>query len=170
MKHQRIQKHISAYLDDELTPELRSKIDNHLHSCQECTEMLSSFRQNRQMIAALQQPTPSIKHVVLARIRDANTTSWEKFVHVFKRWVFRPFTVGTTAFSTICIIVAFYFLTYSPAPQYDELLDFYYGIHTEEVANNPLKSNIAIPISDTTTYIEENGDNTEEFLILYLGE
>ncbi len=170
MKHQRIQKHISAYLDDELAPELRSKVGDHLRSCQECSEMLATFQQNRQMIAALQHPVPSMKHVVLAKIRETNTTSWERFVHVFKRWVFRPFTVGTTAFSTICIIVAFYFLTSSPAPQYDELLDYYYGIHTEEVANNPLKSNIAIPISDTATYIEENGDNTEVFLNLYLGE
>jgi hypothetical protein len=170
MKHQRIQKHLSAYLDNELAPAIHKKVDDHLRDCQECVDMLADFKENQQRIAELVHPTPSMKNAVLAKIRETETAPQEKFLSIFRRWVFRPFTVGATAFSTVCIIVAFFFFTYSPAPQYDELLDFYFGVHTEEVANNPLKSNVAMPLSDPVTFTEDIGEDTETLLNLYLGD
>ena len=168
MKHQRIQKHLSAYLDNELAPIMRQKVDDHLQDCQECADMLADFKQNRQRIAVFVHPAPSMKNAVLAKIREA--APQRKLLPIFRRWVFRPFTVGATAFSTVCLIVAFFIFTYSPAPQYDELLDFYFGVHTEEVANNPLKSNVATPLSNPTTDTEYIGEDTETLLNLYLDE
>lgn len=171
MKHQRIQKHLSAYLDNELAPAIHKKVDDHLRDCQECVDMLADFKENQQRIAELVHPTPSMKNAVLAKIRETETAPQEKFLSIFRRWVFRPFTVGATAFSTVCLVVAFFIFTYSPAPQYDELLDFYFGVHTEEVANNPLKSNVATPLSNPTTFTEDIGEeDTETLLNLYLGD
>ena len=51
MSHNRIQKQLSAYLDDQLNPESRARVEAHLDTCDECVEILSNFQQNRQAIA-----------------------------------------------------------------------------------------------------------------------
>lgn len=172
MKHQHFQKHLSAYLDNELEPVLHEKVNVHVRYCQECADMLADFKENQRLIAELVHPAPSMKNTVLAMIRDTEASPRKNFLQTIRRWVFRPFTVGATAFSTVCFIVAFFFHahTHNPAPQYDELLDFYFGLHTEEVANNPLKSNVATPLSNPETYTEEIGEDTEILLNLYLGD
>ncbi|MDE0085957.1 MAG: zf-HC2 domain-containing protein [Candidatus Poribacteria bacterium] len=170
MKHERIQKQLSAYLDNELAPAMHKQVDDHLRDCQECANMLADFKQNRQQISQLVHPAPSMKNAVLAMIRETESAPQNKLLSIFRRWIFRPFTVGATAFSTVCFVVAFFIFTYSPAPQYEELLDFYFGVHTEEVANNPLKSNIATPLSNPSTDTEDIDEDTETLLNLYLGE
>ncbi len=170
MKHRRIQKHLSAYLDSELAPVLRKKVEEHLNTCEECAGMLEDFKVNRQQIAELVHPAPSMKHVVLAKIRAAEASSRSTFLDIFRRWVFRPFTVGATAFSTLCFIFAFFYFSSTPAPQYDELVDFYFGVHTEEVANNPLKSNVATPLSTPATDTEEVEDGTDALLDVYFSD
>jgi predicted anti-sigma-YlaC factor YlaD len=170
MKHQHFQKHLSAYLDNELEPVLHEKVNVHVRYCQECADMLADFKENQRLIAELVHPAPSMKNTVLAMIRDTEAAPRKNLLQTIRRWVFRPFTVGATAFSTFCFIVAFFLYTHNPAPQYDELLDFYFGLHTEEVANNPLKSNVATPLSNPETYTEEIGEDTEILLNLYLGD
>lgn len=169
MKHQRIQNQLSAYLDNELATAERQHVDDHLHDCQECTDMLSDFMQNRQQIAALVHPAPSMKNAVLAMIREAEAAPKSKLLPALKRWIFRPFTVGATAFSTICLIGFFYF-TYTPGPKYDELHDYYFGLQAEELSNNPLKSNAVTPLSNLTTETEEIREDTESLLNFYFGD
>ncbi len=170
MRHQRIQKHLSAYLDNELAPALRKKVEDHLHSCEDCAEMLADFKENRQQIAGLVHPAPSMKHAVLAKIREVEAAQRSTFIHIFKRWVFRPFTVGATAFSTLCFIFAFIYFSSSPAPQYDELVDFYFGVHSEEVANNPLKSNVATPLSTPATDTEDFDEGADSLLDIFFSD
>ncbi len=170
MKHQSIQKHLSAYLDNELAPPLREKVNVHLRECEECKMLLADFSENQQRIADLVHPVPSMKDVILTKIQEMDVLPRERFVSVFKRWLFRPFTVGATAFSTVCILVAVFFFTYSPAPQSDGLLDFYFGLQSEQAEHSPLKSNVASPISDPPTYTEDFSEDTETLLNLYLGD
>ena len=170
MKHQRIQKHISAYLDNELASVMRKKVDEHLRVCKECTDMLADFKENRGRIAELVHPAPSMKDVVLAKIRETEAVPPNDFLSILRRWVFRPFTVGATAFSTACFILAIFYFSHSQGPQYDELLDFYFEVHTEEVANNPLKSNVTTPLIRSATDTEYIGEDTETLLNLYFGE
>lgn len=170
MKHQRIQKHLSAYLDNELAPVLRKRVEDHLRTCEECADMIADFKANRQQIADLVHPAPSMKQSVLTKIRDAEACSRTTLFHIFKRWVFRPFTVGATAFSTLCFIFAFIFFSSTPAPQYDELIDFYFGVHTEEVVDNPLKSNVATPLNAPATETEDFDEETETLLDIYISD
>ena len=170
MKHQSIQKNLSAYLDNELAPPLHEKVKVHLQECEECKMLLADFRENQQRIANLVHPVPSMKDVILTKIHEMDALPREKIVSVFKRWVFRPFTVGATAFSTVCIIVALFFFTYSPAPQSDSLVDFYFGLQSEHADHSPLKSNVASPITDPATYAEDFSEDTETLLNLYLGD
>lgn len=167
MKHHRIQKHLSAYLDNELTSVLQKRVDNHIRVCQECKDMLADFKVNRELIAELVQPAPSMKDAVLAKIREIGNAPQENLLSTLRRWVFRPITVGTTAFSTVCLVVALYFFTYTPSPQYDELIDFYFGVHTREVADNPLKSNVATPLNTPVTDTEDFGEETDTLLDIF---
>ena len=70
MKHQHFQKHLSAYLDNELEPVLHEKVNVHVRSCQECAGMLADFKENQRLIAELVHPAPSMKNAVLAKIRE----------------------------------------------------------------------------------------------------
>ena len=69
MNHKCIQNELSAYLDNELTANRHEQVEAHLQSCEECSEMLSAFQQNRQRVADLSHPAPStLKDAVMAEI------------------------------------------------------------------------------------------------------
>ena len=69
MNHKHIQNELSAYIDNELSPNRHKEIEAHLRSCKECAEMLSAFQKNRQMVADLSHPVPStLKDAVMAKI------------------------------------------------------------------------------------------------------
>ena len=170
MKHHKIQNQLSAYLDNELKPEARRMVEKHLIDCQECKEMLENFQHNRQQISDLIHPAPSMKYTVLAMIHEAETTKRKGLLSVIKQWVFRPFTVGATAFSTICLIIALFYVNPSPNPQYDELLEYYFGFQTEEISNNPLKSNVVVPLSNQTIDSEEIIEDSDALFNFFLSE
>ena len=69
MNHQQIQDELSAYLDNELAPTVRKQVEAHLHTCDECSEMLSAFQTNRQRVANIEHPAPAtLKDAVMAKI------------------------------------------------------------------------------------------------------
>lgn len=158
--HAGFQDELSGYLDDELAPAMRERIEAHLHSCDECSEMLSVFRQNRERIKMFAHPAPvSIADTVMAKIHgqaakteteESTRTPWlsdiGQWLPDFGRWFLRPVTAGATGILTLVLILgALYF--YPTTPQYDETLDFYYGLYTEQLEDNPLKSNVGSPLS-----------------------
>ena len=170
MKHQKIQDQLSAYLDNELKPEARSLVEKHLIDCQECKEMLEDFQHNRQQISDLIHPAPSMKNAVLAMIHETETNRREGLLSIIKKLAFRPFTVGATAFSTICLIIALFYVNPSPNPQYDELLEYYFGFQTEEITNNPLKSNVVVPLNNQQMDTEEIIEDSVSLFNFYLSE
>ena len=182
--HTQFQDELSAYLDNELAPAMRDRMEVHLHSCGECSDMLTAFRQNREQIKGLEHPAPvSIENVVMAKIRqqaaqgrkeEPSRTGWipdiGRWIPDLGRWFFRPVTAGATGILTLVLIVgALYF--YPTAPQYEETLDFYFGLHTEQLTDNPLKSNVGGPLGQTSTeesQFTETVDDAELFLDLYI--
>jgi len=66
-----IQKKLSAYIDDAISPEERMLIDEHLTSCQECSVSLSDMRKTLEYIQKLEdiEPPPWLTQKVMARIR-----------------------------------------------------------------------------------------------------
>ena len=183
--HTQFQDELSAYLDDELAPATRQRIEAHLHSCSECSEMLSVFQENRSRIKALEHPAPSsIENAVMTKIRQQaaqvheegpTRTGWipdiGRWLPDFGRWFLRPVTAGATGMLTLILILgALYF--YPNGAQYDETLDLYFGLYTEQLEDNPLKSNVVRPIDPTPVdgdnAITGTVDDTELFLDLYL--
>ena len=170
MKHHKIQNQLSAYLDNELKPEARRMVEMHLIDCQDCKDMLEDFQHNRQQISDLIHPAPSMKNAVLAMIQKVETTPRKGLLSNIRRWVFQPFTVGATAFSTICLIIALFYMNPSPNPQYDELLEYYFGFQTEEISNNPLKSNVVVPLSNETIDTEEIIEDSDALFDYFMSE
>ena len=183
--HTQFQDELSTYLDNELAPAMRDRIEAHLHSCSECSEMLSAFQENRSRIKALEHPAPSsIENGVMTKIRqqaaktrieEPTRTGWLPDIG---RWIpdlgslfSRPLTAGATGILTLVLILgALYF--YPTGSQYEETLDFYFGLHTEQLIDNTFDSNTGISFSTTSTedsLSTETADATEElFLDLYL--
>ena len=176
--HEQLQDELSAYLDYELPPDTQNRIQAHLHSCNECSDMLAAFQRNREQIKGLEHPAPSsIQNAVMAQIRQqAAKTSTEKTSRTLRlpdigrwlpdlgRWFLRPITAGATGLLTLALIVgALYF--YPTTSQYEETLDFYFGIYTEQVTDNPLSASISS--IQPPESVESNGD-TDLFLNLYL--
>jgi anti-sigma factor RsiW len=176
--HEQIQDELSAYLDNELAPDMRNRIAAHLHTCNECSDTLAAFQRNRERIKGLEHPAPSsIQNAVMAQIREqAAKTSTEKTSRTLRlpdigrwlpdlgRWFLRPITAGATGLLTLALIVgALYF--YPTTSQYEETLDFYFGIYTEQVTDNPLSASISS--IQPPESVESNGD-TDLFLNLYL--
>ena len=185
--HTQFQEELSAYLDNELAPAMHERMEAHLHSCGECSDMLAVFRQNRERVKTLEHPAPaSIENVVMAKIRQqsAQTRKEEtptrsgwipdigRWMPDLGRWFFRPVTAGATGILTLVLILgALYF--YPTAPQYEETLDLYFGLYTEQLEDNPLKSNVVKPIDATPAVDGDNVitgtvDDAELFLDLYL--
>ena len=174
--HTQFQEDLSAYLDNELAPAMRDRIETHLHSCDECSDMLAAFRQNRERVKALEHPAPSsIESTVMAKIRQqadkeaSVRAGWvpdiRRWMPDLGRWFLRPVTAGATGILTLVLILgAIYF--YPTAPQYEETLDLYFGLYTEQLEDNPLKSNVVKPINSTP--IVYTVDDDELFLDLYL--
>ena len=182
--HTQFQDELSAYLDNELAPAMRDRIEAHLHSCSECSEMLSVFQENRSRIKALEHPAPSsIENAVMTKIRQqaAQTRKEEpsragwipdigRWMPDLGRWFFRPVTAGATGILTLVLILgALYF--YPTGSQQEETLDFYVGLYTEQLEDNPLKSNVSTPLSTTQTeesVVIETANDIEQILDFYL--
>ncbi len=182
--HTQFQDQLSAYLDNELAPAMRDRVEAHLHTCEECSGMLSAFRQNRERIKGLEHAAPaSIENAVMAKIRqqaaqpqeaEPTRTGWipdiGRWMPDLGRWFFRPVTAGATGVLTLVLILgALYF--YPNGSQYDETLDYYFGLHTEQLVDNTFDSNIGISFSTTASedsLSTETTDDTELFLNLYL--
>ena len=158
--HEQLQEDLSAYFDNELAPDSQKRIEAHLHTCEECSDLLVTFQRNRERIKGLEHRAPlSIQTAVMTQIREqAAQTNTEKssrtlrlpnirrWLPDFGRWFLRPVTAGATGILTLVLILgALYF--YPTTPQYDETLDFYYGLYTEQLEDNPLKSNVGSPLS-----------------------
>lgn len=180
--HAEFQDELSAYIDNELAPAMRNRMETHLHACSECSNMVSAFRENRARVKQLEHPAPaSIKDAVMVKIHQqaaaadvekSDRAPWfpdiGKWLPDLGRWFFRPVTAGATALLTLALILgALYFQPNTP--QYDETLDFYFGLHTEQLTDNPLKSNVGRSFGEESASIEPIDANTEElFLDLYL--
>ena len=179
--HTQFQDELSAYLDNELVPAEHQRIEAHLQTCNECSDMLLAFRENREQIKTLEHRAPSSIHdTVMTKICqqvtetrvEESTTKWfpdiGRWLPDLGRWFFRPVTAGATGILTLVLILgALYF--YPNGTQYEEPIDFYFEVHAEQV-DNPLKSNVGRPISTTSTVelsSTETADDAETILDLY---
>lgn len=172
MNHNRIQKQLSAYLDDQLNPESRARVEAHLNTCDECVEMLSDFQQNRQSIGALKHEAPPIAELVLPQLSDRGPVrrSFLPSMEDIRQWFFRPVMGGTFAVVSACLLFALVYFNLTPTS--NDSLDLYLSEHTQYSVYHSTQSD------DATDSIDSNGvqsaanveDDTNLFFEVYLGD
>ena len=176
--HNRIQNQLSAYLDDELSPEQRISIEEHLSECHECAEILADFQQNRQSIGALTHEAPPIADLVLPQLADRGPVR-QRVLPTFGElwdWVCRPAISGVGALAMVGLVLALvYFNMMMPSPEdtsTSDPLDFYLTMHTEDAAHNPLYSYTVVDSLGADTAISDTAveDSTDLLLEVHLGD
>ena len=176
--HNRIQNQLSAYLDNELSPEQRMSIEVHLGECHECAQILADFQRNRRWIGALTHEAPPIADLVIPQLIDRGPVR-RKFFPSFSElwdWACRPAISGVGALATVgLVLVLVYFNLMMPGPENTytaDPLDFYLTVHTEDAAYNPLYSyavagSSGVEINGSNTTVE---DTTDLLLEVHLGD
>lgn len=179
--HTQLEDELSAYVDGELAPATQERIDTHLQSCSACTDTVAAFRANSERIKAASHPVPAeFETAVMTKIRQQASVSQEetrqgsrisRWLPDVGRWFFRPVTACATGVMTLVLILgALYF--YPTGSDYEETLDFYFELHTEQLTGNGL--DLSIDISSTNTpaseeaFPTETADDAELFLDLYM--
>jgi hypothetical protein len=106
MKCENLQFNLSVYLDDILTAEERTALDEHLVQCPLCRQKASEFQTLRNSLRVLPRPELSNESLISLRNRVAlETRTIERkpaivFTENFRRWLlmrFMPYSVGTVA-------------------------------------------------------------------------
>lgn len=172
MNHNRIEKQLSAYLDAELSPENRTKVEAHLRTCHECAGMLSDFQQNRRRIGALRHQAPPIADLVLSQLPDRGPVQRRFLPNAqdFRRWFFRPVTGGAFGFISACILSALIYFNLTPAAE--DSLDAYLEMHMQNSVHylpQSIGGNESLDSSTLTASTTPN-DDTDFFLEVYLGD
>ena len=173
MSHNRIQKQLTAYMDDELSPENRARVESHLNTCDECVEMLSDFEQNRQAIGTLNHEAPPIAELVLPQLpnRGPVRRSFLPNAEEVRQWFFRPVMGGTFAVISACLLFALVYFNLTPTS--DDSLDLYFSEHTQHsVYYSSEQSDGATDSLDSNTTISPTSveDDTSFLLEVYLGD
>lgn len=185
MKRCHIQKQLSAYLDDELSPQGYEKIERHLRACDECVQLLSDFRRNRQWMIDLRQPTPSgiwevVQEQMMSEHRVKARSQGEAFNRFWHQWFFRPIAAGVGAVVLACLVLMWVYLDPAQKPtEVQDALDLYVMAHAEYATYSLLTSAPAVNQSFTvdqtpsTSRSEDSEialpEDTQIFLNAYLG-
>jgi predicted anti-sigma-YlaC factor YlaD len=70
-EHRWTHAHLSDYLDDELTPRERRRVDEHVGMCPQCRRVLRTLRRTLESLMELSaEPRPAVAEGVLRRLRS----------------------------------------------------------------------------------------------------
>lgn len=105
-----ISKYIPAYLEDDLTPEERKFVDEHINTCDACRQDLADFKNTFNILKDLPdvEPPPFFEQKIMSRIHEEATQK-----KGLLRKLFYPLRIKIPiqAMATVCIAV-FAFLIY----------------------------------------------------------
>jgi len=106
MKCEDLQLNLSTYLDDILTGEERSIVDEHLVRCPLCRQKLADFQMLRQSLRSLSRPALtndlliSMRNRVAQEVKTPQRKPWFATTEDFTEWLqmrVMPYSVGTAA-------------------------------------------------------------------------
>ena len=186
MLHKRIQKQLSAYLDDELSQRRRQRVEKHIQICGECSLLLAELRETSDSVASLRQTAPEDLWFALnARLESISPDSQNSFA-TRRRWTWErlyPIVKPAAATIGIALIVGVIFIQiflHKPSEVSSEYtqMDVYLTAHTQYYSQKILAPESAInleqqDIDTTSTEQEQQSDYSSEldfYLSVYLGE
>jgi anti-sigma factor RsiW len=97
MKHDKIRRNLSLYLDDQIAPKQKPLIERHLRECESCSRYLRQLNFVRQIFSSIEPP--KVKPFFAQRVLAAyNAKSRDRFWAFFdwmpRRLVFAGFTAS----------------------------------------------------------------------------
>ncbi|MFQ6040070.1 MAG: anti-sigma factor family protein [Candidatus Poribacteria bacterium] len=186
MIHKRIQKQLSAYLDDELSQRRRQRVEKHLQICEECSSLLAELRETSDSVALLRQTASEDLWFALNARLESITPASQTPVAAGRRWAWEriyPIVKPAAAIIGIALIVGFISLQiflHKPSEVNSEYtqMDVYLTAHTQYYSQKMLAPDEVINLEQQdidTTSTEQNqqpdyGSELDFYLSVYLGE
>ena len=199
MLHKRIQKQLSAYLDNELSQRRRQRVENHLQICEECSSLLAELRETSDSVASLRQTaSEDLCFALNARSESSTPASqtpletgwrgaWERIYPIVKPAVtgikIPAYGIKIPAYIVIALIVgfiSFQIFLHKPSEVSSEYtqMDVYLTAHTQYYSQKMLAPDEVINLEQQdidTTSTEQNqqsdyGSELDFYLSVYLGE
>ena len=184
--HNRMQKQLSAYLDDELSPRQRQRVEKHLRICEECSLLLQELRETSDSIASLRRMASEDLWFAINAKLDGISSNSQRSLATGRRWtweriypIIRPAAVTIGIALVICSIFIQIFLNKPSeiSPEYTQM-DAYLTAHTEYYSQQMLATDSVIDWerqnadTESTEQNQESNYNSELdfYLSVYLGE
>ena len=154
MKHFRIRRYFSAYLDGELDEAFANRVREHLASCEACGTAYQKIVQGAQMASQFDpSPLPNSEQLWAAigqRLESGNRMravgGFRAVLAAFPRWagtispvIRRPAMMGAFTLLLAANLVVIYKIFYSPQAQRAEMLSHYnfdYGVYLDAVSQD----------------------------------
>jgi hypothetical protein len=185
MLHRRIQKQLSAYLDDELSERRRRRVEKHLSSCEDCSLLLQELREISESVASLRQTAPEDLWFAINAKLESVTSPPRSSLARGRRWTWEriyPIMKPVAATIGIILIVGTIFIRVlldKPTeikPDYTQM-DIYLTAHTQYYAQKMLTTDAVIDLeqlnSDTESIQQQQINDSSEidfYLSVYLGD
>lgn len=108
MSHARLERQLSAYLDNELTAGEAREVRAHLEQCALCREELERLRQTKQLLGRLPERSvpDDLWDSLSERLQEAEFSGYRSVRDVL-RWVVRRPAVAVAAAALVIILIAF---------------------------------------------------------------
>lgn len=186
MLHNRIQKQLSAYLDDELSPRQKQRLEKHLLICEECYLLLEELRETSYSIASLRQTAPEELWFAINAKLERTYSDSQQSLAAGRRWtweriypIMKPVTVAVGIVIVACSILIQTFLNKPSeiSPEYTQM-DVYLTAHTQYYSQKMFTTDSALNLeqqnadTESTQQNQESTDSSELdfYLSVYLGE
>ncbi|MBM3240228.1 zf-HC2 domain-containing protein [Candidatus Poribacteria bacterium] len=184
MIHNQIQKQLSAYLDDELSPCQRRRLEKHLVVCEECSLLLQELRETSDSIASLRQTAPEDLWFAINTKLEGISSGSRRSLAAERRWTWGqiyPITKPVIAAIGIVLVVCTIFIRVflhklsEISPEYTQM-DVYLTAHTQYYSQKMLTPDFVLngeqQNADTATENQQSTDSSELdfYLSVYLGE
>ncbi len=107
MTHGRLERQLSAYLDEELTPEESTEVRAHLDRCTACQEELARLRRVKQLLGALPEKAPPQEFWISLRrgLESPAPPVWLAILELLRSAFRRP-AVAIAAFAVVVLLIA----------------------------------------------------------------
>jgi len=187
-----MQKQLSAYLDDELAPRQRRRVEQHLLVCEECSSLLYELREMSDGLASLRQTAPEdLWFAINAQLENTSPDSHRTLI-TERRWtwgqifpIIKPVaaTIGV-ALVILAVFTQVFLKGPEEGPQYAEestqytQMDAYLTAYTQYYSQNVFAFDPIIDWeqqSSKTESTQQNQQSTESqeldfYLNAYLGD
>jgi anti-sigma factor RsiW len=105
MECEKIEGLLSPYIEDELTPEMKQTVDDHLLTCSSCAELLSLMIETRESLASFPELDVSVELIEKLYAFPQKRSTFKFIMDILLRPSFQPIMAAATV---LLVLVSFY--------------------------------------------------------------